>query len=114
MLPSLLAIVALAAPPTPIDVGDRKQLFIDDRLQLPHWMEIHDLDDLKTKVIGVIIVLLGVIFLGHAIEWDGQRDILPLGIAVSLVMLALTALYFLGHRHRHAKAAPHGHQDHAQ
>ncbi|MBP3957156.1 hypothetical protein J8F10_17975 [Gemmata sp. G18] len=28
---ALIAFLALAAPPTPIDIGDRKQLFIDDR-----------------------------------------------------------------------------------
>jgi uncharacterized membrane protein YqhA len=82
------------------------QLFIDDTLELPRWLEVHDLDDLKAKVIGVIIVLLGVIFLGNVINWDGQRDILALGISVSLVMAALTFMYFLGHRQRHPHAAP--------
>ncbi|AWM38013.1 hypothetical protein GobsT_39100 [Gemmata obscuriglobus] len=32
MLPSVLLLAALAAPPVAIDVGDRKQLFIDDAL----------------------------------------------------------------------------------
>jgi uncharacterized membrane protein YqhA len=88
------------------------QLFIDDALELPRWLEVHDLDDLKAKVIGVIIVLLGVIFLGNVINWDGQRDILALGIAISLVMAALTFMYFLGHRQRHSHAAPHARHDH--
>ena len=87
------------------------QLFIDDALELPRWLEVHDLDDLKAKVIGVIIVLLGVIFLGYVIEWDGQRDILALGIAVSLVMAALSLMYFLGQRHHHARTAAHEHHE---
>ena len=90
------------------------QLFIDDALDLPRWLEVHDLDDLKAKVIGVIIVLLGVIFLGYVIEWDGQRDILALGIAVSLVMAALTFMYYLGQRHHRARTAAHEHHEHAR
>jgi hypothetical protein len=31
MMPALLVSLALAAPPAPVDIGDRKQLFIDDR-----------------------------------------------------------------------------------
>ncbi len=31
MTPTLVLLVTLAAPPAPVDVGDRKQLFIDDR-----------------------------------------------------------------------------------
>ena len=29
------------------------ELFVDDRMVLPHWLEIHDLNDLKEKLIGV-------------------------------------------------------------
>jgi uncharacterized membrane protein YqhA len=69
------------------------ELFVDDTLVLPDWLEIHDLDDLKNKLIGVVIVVLGVLFLGQVIGWDGQRDLLGYGVAVALVVAALT--YFL-------------------
>lgn len=69
------------------------ELFVDDRIPLPHWLEIHDLDDLKEKLIGVVIVVLGVLFLGQVIAWDGQRDLLSPGAAVALVIAALA--YFL-------------------
>src|SRR5687767_9324559 len=36
------------------------QLFIDSDLNIPGWMRITDLDQLKSKLIGVIVVLLGV------------------------------------------------------
>jgi len=72
------------------------ELFIDDNLALPAWLEIHTLDDLKDKLIGVVIVVLGVLFLGQVISWDGQRDLLGFGAAIALVVAALT--YFLGQK----------------
>ena len=72
------------------------ELFIDDRLVLPHWLEIHHLDDLKDKLTGVVILVMGVLFLGQAVTWDGQRDLLPYGAAIALVIVALT--YFLSQR----------------
>jgi uncharacterized membrane protein YqhA len=65
------------------------ELFVDDTLPLPAWLEIHDLDDLKDKLIGVVIVVLGVVFLGQVITWDGVRDLLGFGAAVALVIAAL-------------------------
>jgi uncharacterized membrane protein YqhA len=69
------------------------ELFIDDTLPMPAWLTIHDLDDLKDKLIGVVIVVMGVLFLGQLITWDGQRDLLGPGAAVALVIAALA--YFL-------------------
>src|SRR4051812_36210680 len=70
------------------------ELFIDDTLPLPSWLEIHNLDDLKSKLIGVVVVVLGVLFLGQKIGWDGQRDLFGYGAAIALIVAALT--YFLG------------------
>ena len=77
------------------------ELFIDDTLVLPDWLEIHDLDDLKNKLIGVVIVVLGVLFLGQVIGWDGQRELLGYGAAIALVVAALT--YFLSQQPKKAK-----------
>lgn len=69
------------------------ELFIDENLPLPVWLGIHDLDELKDKLIKVVIVVLGVLFLGQVITWDGERDLLRYGGAIALVIAALT--YFL-------------------
>ena len=42
---------------------------------------------------GVVIVVLGVMFLGFVVAWDGTRDLLGIGVAIALVIAALT--YFL-------------------
>ncbi len=69
------------------------ELFIDDNVAVPDWLTIHNLDDLKEKLIGVIIVVLGVLFLGQVITWDNERDLLNFGAAIALVVAALA--YFL-------------------
>jgi uncharacterized membrane protein YqhA len=66
------------------------ELFIDDGLDLPNWLEIHDLDDLKEKLIGVLIVVMAVLFLGQVVTWDGERNLLTYGGAIALVIAALT------------------------
>jgi uncharacterized membrane protein YqhA len=66
------------------------ELFVDDRLELPSWLTIRNLDDLKNKLTSVIIVLMSVIFLGHVVSWDGERDLLRIGAPIALVIAALT------------------------
>lgn len=69
------------------------ELFVDDRIKVPEWLEIHDLDDLKNKLTSVTVVLLGVLYLGQVVGWRGGTDILPYGLSIALVIAALT--YFL-------------------
>jgi uncharacterized membrane protein YqhA len=77
------------------------ELFIDPDLPMPRWLLIRDLDDLKERLIGVIIVLLGVTFLGSAVTWNGDRDILYYGAAIGVVILALTLMLWVSAlRHR--------------
>jgi uncharacterized membrane protein YqhA len=65
-------------------------LFIDRQLTMPGWLHIATLDDLKERLLGVVSVLLGVTFLGNVLEWENSRDILYLGAAIALVVLALS------------------------
>lgn len=70
------------------------ELFVDDSLPMPKWLIIATFEDLKEKLIGVIIVLLGVSYLGTAVTWTGGGDILNLGVATAAIILALAfALY---------------------
>jgi uncharacterized membrane protein YqhA len=66
------------------------ELFVGERIELPAWMAIEGLDDLKAKLCKVIIVLLGVLFLGQAVHWDGVSNLLPYGAATALMIAALT------------------------
>lgn len=69
------------------------ELFIDANLDLPEWLQIRTFDDLKLKLVGVVIVVLAVLFLGQVVAWNGERELLGLGIAIAVVVAALS--YFL-------------------
>jgi uncharacterized membrane protein YqhA len=71
-------------------------LFVDDQVLMPAWLQIRNLDDLKEKLISVVIAVMSVVFLGQIIKWDGQRDLLAFGVANGVVIAALT--YFLSQR----------------
>jgi len=71
------------------------QLFIDHNLALPRWLKVNDLTDLKRDLIGVVVVLLGVSFLGEIVNWDGESDMLPFGAAIALVIAALGFILWL-------------------
>jgi uncharacterized membrane protein YqhA len=68
------------------------ELFIDENLPVLPWLVITNLDDLKAKLIGVITVSLAVTFLAYVVEWDGNMNILALGVAIGLVLFALSFL----------------------
>jgi len=78
------------------------ELFIDPKLPMPAWLHIDSLEHLKEKLLGVIMVLLGVSFLGEVTEWDGDGTILNLGIAIGAVIFAFTLMLTLPHLHQHS------------
>ena len=65
-------------------------LFIDPTVPTPEWLKIRTLDDLKNKLVAVVIVVLAVVFLGQAVAWDGARDLMGLGVGIAAVIAALT------------------------
>lgn len=75
-------------------------LFIDDTLPMPSWLKIADIEDLKSKLIGVIIVLLAVTFLAEVVDWNGSMTIIGLGVGVGLVLFALG--YLVGQNRKHS------------
>ena len=70
-------------------------LFIDDGIDMPSWLQIHNLDDLKEKLVGVIVVVMGVYFLGLLIHGAQPVDLLLKGIGICAVIFALA--YFVRH-----------------
>lgn len=65
-------------------------LFVDPSLPVPAWMVAHAFDDLKDKLVGVVTATLGVLFLGQVVNWDGERDLLGVGVGIAAVIGALT------------------------
>lgn len=71
------------------------ELFIHD-LDLPAWIEVHNLHELKGKLSGVIVLVMVVKFLEHLVEWKDAMDSLYFAIAVAVVSGALIALNHFG------------------
>ncbi len=77
------------------------ELFIDPNLPLPQWLLIEDLDDLKEKLGGVVIVLIAVTFLGNFVESDGEIGILWLGLGGAAIIVAIAVAFAVRPRHGH-------------
>jgi uncharacterized membrane protein YqhA len=76
------------------------ELFIKQPGASLDWLHVRDLDDLKARLLGVVIVVLSVFFLEQVINWDGKSNILGLGLAEALMIGAIT-LAISVHRHGH-------------
>jgi uncharacterized membrane protein YqhA len=74
------------------------QLFFTSMMPVPRWLLVHDVGDLERKLLGLVITVLSVVFLGQIVTWDGQRDLLGFGVAIGAVIAGLT--FFLRHEPR--------------
>ena len=59
---------------------------------------IESLTDLETKVLNVIIVIMGATFLQHFVRWQDPVKTLEFGISLSMVVISLVFMQWLGHR----------------
>ena len=66
-------------------------LFFAEPADMPRWLQIKTLDDLKDKLVGVIVAVLAVNFFTRVLEWDGGPGILYIGGAIGIVIAALGA-----------------------
>jgi len=65
------------------------ELFIDSHLPLPDWLVIRSLEDLKEKLIGVVVVVLAIFFLGRVIESENPIELLYMGVGIAAIIAAL-------------------------
>ena len=73
------------------------ELFIA-KAPLPGWVEIRNLDDLKTKLLGLAVIALVVIFLGAALTMSlSTVNILEFGIAIAFMVAAVSAYLWVKH-----------------
>ena len=70
------------------------ELFVDEDLQLPAWLQIHSLDDLKGKLIGVVVAVIAVVFLGELVEGSDAEATMMIGIGAGALVLALAAFSY--------------------
>ena len=76
------------------------ELFIKEihAVMMPAWLEMHDLNDLKTRVIEMIVLVLSVSFVEEALDSSNGMQVLEWGGGFALVIIALTVfLRLAGH-----------------
>ncbi len=75
------------------------QLFIEPNMDLPEWLVVTDLEQLKFNLLVVIVVMLAVLFLGKAAGDLAEGDgILEYGVAVAAVLAALALVVWVFQR----------------
>ena len=70
------------------------ELFVDTNLEIPAWLEINTLDDLKAKLIGVIVAIIAVIFVGVLVDADSASDVMFYGAGAGAVIVALAGFSY--------------------
>ena len=65
------------------------ELFIDEDLSVPVWLQVHDLDDLKSKLIGVVVALIAVIFVGVFVDVNRSEDVITFGVGAGALVTGL-------------------------
>ena len=70
------------------------ELFVDASVKLPPWLEIRSLDDLKAKLIGVVVAIIAVVFLGVLVDSKDPNDVMLIGIGAGAVVIGLAAFTY--------------------
>ena len=81
------------------------ELFIDEDLEVPVWLQVHDLDDLKSKLIGVVVALIAVIFVGVFVDTERAEDVISFGVGAGALVTGL-ALFSFATRKEKSKTYP--------
>lgn len=65
------------------------ELFIDAELPVPLWLRVDDLDDLKSKLIGVVVAIIAVVFVGVFVDSNRSADVISYGVGAGALVVGL-------------------------
>jgi uncharacterized membrane protein YqhA len=65
------------------------ELFVDTRIEVPQWLQINDLDDLKSKLIGVVVAIIAVVFVGVFVDSNRAADVVSYGLGAGALVAGL-------------------------
>ena len=71
------------------------ELFIDEDLEVPVWLQVHDLDDLKSKLIGVVVAIISVIFVGVYVDANRASDVISYGVGAGALVVGLAIFSYV-------------------
>jgi uncharacterized membrane protein YqhA len=81
------------------------ELFVDTRLEVPEWLEVRDLDDLKSKLIGVVVAIIAVVFVGVFVDTNRAADVVAYGVGAGALVAGL-ALFAVATRKESKAKSP--------
>lgn len=70
------------------------ELFVDTRLEVPMWLQVRDLDDLKSKLIGVVVAIIAVVFVGVFVDSNRAADVASYGLGAGALVAGLALFAF--------------------
>lgn len=65
------------------------ELFIDTEIAVPEWLQVRDLDDLKSKLIGVVVAIIAVVFVGVFVDSNRAQDVVSYGLGAGALVAGL-------------------------
>ncbi|MCS7262607.1 MAG: YqhA family protein [Aquificaceae bacterium] len=68
------------------------ELFVG-KLDVPNWLKIESIDQLKAKLASVVILILAITFTKNVVKWKDPVDTLLFGIAIAVVVGVLILYY---------------------
>ena len=70
------------------------ELFIDTEIEVPLWLRVEGLDDLKSKLIGVVVAILAVVFVGVFVDSNRSDDVISYGVGAGALVVGLAIFAF--------------------
>ncbi len=67
-----------------------------EKFWLPGWLEMHDIEDLKARVVSMLILVAAITFVDRLVEAQNADQVLFLGGGVAVIIIALTAFLWFG------------------
>jgi uncharacterized membrane protein YqhA len=64
--------------------------------RIPTWLQMRDLNDLKARVVAMVILVVSVSFVEVVVDGPKGRQVLDLGAGIALVIVALTIFLRFG------------------
>jgi len=74
------------------------ELFVG-KLNVPDWLKIESIDQLKAKLASVIILILAITFTKNVVKWKEPVETLLFGIAIAIVVGMLIFYYKVKEEH---------------
>lgn len=82
------------------------ELFVDTHIQIPTWLQINDLDDLKSKLIGVVVAIIAVIFVGVFVDTNRAGDVISYGVGAGALVTGLAIFAWATKKSERSKEKP--------